>query len=150
MENGKKLLLAILAVMSLAACGNNGSDSAGTTAIVTTTNGTCSAGYVYSSMYGCLAQSTCSAGYGLYNGQCVIATSTTTLSCPSGYVQSGSTCVVGTTYTTSSCQGSCTVGYTATVWGCLPQGNCGGCFGSANGYCLGGAATGYIWYRAPY
>lgn len=110
---------------------------------------TCSSGYVYSATYGCLPQSTCSAGYALYSNQCIYVGSST-LSCPTGYVMSGTQCVLSTSTTTSSCQGSCTAGYTQTVYGCLPQGTCGSCFGYTSHYCLGGAATGYMWYMTPY
>lgn len=149
MKNAMKVLMTGLFALSLAACGNN--DSTGTT--VTTglgTTGSCAAGYVYSTMYGCLPQSTCSAGYGLYNGQCVYLSSATTMTCPAGYIQSGATCVIATTTSTNSCQGACMAGYVSTVWGCLPQGSCGACFGYANRYCLGGAPTGYLWYLSPY
>ena len=123
--------------------------------------GTCSSGYLYSSTYGCLPQSNCQTGYALYNNSCVYVgyTTTSTTSCTSGYVYTtqygcqlqGSTacstgyvstssygCVLGTTTTTTSTQyqGTCSVGYVQTAYGCLPQGNCMTGYGYTSGWCV--------------
>lgn len=72
----------------------------------------CVAGQVYSPQYGCLAQSNCPAGEGLYNNQCVLLTATSN----------------GTTV--------CSAGLVSTQYGCLPQGNCPAGLGSYNGQCV--------------
>jgi hypothetical protein len=65
-----KLLLPItmlMAVFLLTACGKD-DDSVATAAATT-----CQAGYGYNSSYGCLPQSYCPVGQGLYQNQCVVA-----------------------------------------------------------------------------
>lgn len=118
----KLLLLGIFAVMALffSACGNK--DSGGGTGAVApvTVAGQCTAGYVYSSSYGCLPQSGCPIGYGMYNNQCIPATT----------INGGA----------ASCQGTCQAGYTQTAYGCFPQGGCMSCYGynQTNGWCYPG------------
>ena len=76
---GSSYLVAILFVIFgsvLLGCGQNGS----TTAAQTYASSSCSSGYVFSSSYGCLLQSTCGSGYGLYNGSCVLVGATTATS----------------------------------------------------------------------
>ena len=132
-----RLLLIALALLALlgTGCGRTGSEG-GTTATTTYTNGlttstgSCTTGYVYSSQYGCLLQSSCPTGYGLYGSQCVTLTAQST---------------------SNSCQGTCPAGYAQTSYGCLPQAYCQSCFGYANGYCIG--ATNYApgsYYWAGY
>ena len=79
----------------------------------TTTSTTCSSGYIYSSTYGeCLEQTTsCEGSYALYNGSCVLYSTTTTTA-------------TTTSTTHSPYQGSCTYGYVQTADGCLTQGVC--------------------------
>lgn len=122
---------------AMAGCGSSGSNSS------TNNAGTCSAsGYVYSASYGCIPQSNCGSGYGLYNGQCVLLSSTTaSSSCSSGYYWNGYQCVVnstsstyGTSSTTNACQSSCSSGYVYTARGCLPRtSQCPSCAGT-DGY----------------
>lgn len=100
-------LLGALAVALLAGCGS--SNSGTTTAVVTTSATSCSTGYIYSSTYGCLPQSSCPSGYGLYNNQCVLVTTGTT--CDAGYVFSS-------------------------TYGCLPQSGCGTGYALYNGQCI--------------
>jgi hypothetical protein len=140
--------------------GTTGTSSALTTlpaAANTTTANTCSTGYVYSTTYGCLLQSNCATGYGMYNGSCVLLTGTNAGSgacpagsvysaqygclvqgnCPIGYGLDGTSCVSlsGTTGATT-CQGSCNAGYVQTAYGCLQQYNCGNCYGYIEGGCI--------------
>ena len=75
-------LLMMTVLLALTGCGqaSSAASSAGTT------SSSCSSGYVYSSTYGCLLQSTCGSGYGLYNGSCIyVGTTTTSGSCVSIY-----------------------------------------------------------------
>ena len=70
----KKTLMMVIpgfaVLMLFAACGSNsGSSDPGVAAV-----GTCSAGYVYSTSYGCIVQGSCPAGSGMYNNTCVPAT----------------------------------------------------------------------------
>lgn len=144
-----RIFFLVLVGLGLLGAGCAKSGSSGSSSDSTST--TCATGYVYSSTYGCLAQSTCPTGYGLYNNQCVyLTTTTTTLTCPTGYIQSGTTCVVNTATTYSACQGSCPVGYTQTAYGCFPQGNCMSCYGAYGQYCMGGSQVGYTWYWKYY
>lgn len=147
----KRIFLMILMMGPLSmtvACnsGSSGSSSSGT--VTTTAATTCASGYVYSSTYGCLLQSTCPTGYGLYNNQCVVATSTAYSTCATGYTLYNGTCVYsGTTTTTTTCGGSCAAGMVQTVYGCMAQAsNCQACYARYGSYCLGGPNTGYTWY----
>jgi hypothetical protein len=85
----KKLLLIPAALclitisLVLTGCGQS---TGSTTAATSAASSSCSSGYVYSSTYGCLLQSSCASGYGLYNGTCVYTgTTTTSGSCVSIY-----------------------------------------------------------------
>jgi len=131
------LVLGLAGLIALSGCGNSSTNSAASTSCSTgytystvyssciytgtATSTTCSSGYVYSYVYGsCLQQTTsCEGNYALYNGSCVLYTSTTTTS----------------TTTTSTYQGSCSSGYIQTADGCLQQGVCttGYGFGYYNG-----------------
>jgi len=83
----KKLIYSLMVSMSfvvgLSAC-NNGSGSSGSgggTAVTAQAVGNCAAGSVYTSQYGCLPQSSCPAGQGLYvsgaTSICVVGTTNT-------------------------------------------------------------------------
>lgn len=73
------------ALLVLTGCGQAGS-TATTTSSAGTTSTSCSSGYVYSSYYGCLLQSSCASGYGLYNGSCVLLTGYSTTTSSTGCV----------------------------------------------------------------
>ena len=96
-------------VFGFVACGNSGGGGSSTTTTVTTAS-TCSAGYVYNSTYGCLPQSTCPAGYGMYNNSCVAGTATSS-TCASGYVYSAQ-------------------------YGCLAQSSCASGYAMYNNQCI--------------
>ena len=135
-------LIGLLALSVLSSCGNSGTATSGT---ATTLTATCSTGYVYSATYGCLAQSTCSSGYGLYNNQCVyLGTTATTTTCPTGYTLYSNQCIASSTSTVNSCG---VAGYTPTPYGCLPQYYCAVGFGYLNGYCLNASGQ---YYRLGY
>jgi hypothetical protein len=106
----KKMIFTLLAslgiVLGFAACGSGGGGGSSTV----TTAGTCSAGYVYTATYGCLPQSTCPAGYGMYNNTCVVGT-TSTGTCSAGYVYSAQ-------------------------YGCLPQSSCSAGYAMYNNQCI--------------
>lgn len=112
----KVLALVAIAVL-VSGCGKD--DDASTTLATAVASGTCAAGYVYNSTYGCLPQGSCPSGYGIYNNQCLVGTVTTTT-------------------TTNSCQATCSSGYVRTAYGCLPQGGCASCYGYSNGWCFQG------------
>jgi hypothetical protein len=96
--------------LAISACAGSSGSTTTTSAV-----GSCSVGYVYSSTYGCLTQSTCPTGYGLYNNQCVVATSTATSSISSA-------CGVGYVYSTRYGQ-------------CFQQAGCPTGYGNYGGYC---------------
>lgn len=65
----KSIVLA--SVLGLVACAkDSGGGGSNQVAVVPQAN-SCVAGQVYSSQYGCLAQSGCPLSYGNYNGQCI-------------------------------------------------------------------------------
>lgn len=98
-------VFALGAVLILSGCGSNSGNS------TAAAGATCEAGYVYSSTYGCLLQSTCASGYGLYNNQCVALTTTTAATCAAGYVYSS-------------------------TYGCLAQSSCSSGYGLYNNTCV--------------
>ena len=111
----------------ISACGNN---SGGGSATPVTAAGTCPVSYVYS-QYGCLPQGQCQAGFGSYNGQCVVATSAYGSTLPYG---STSTIPYGqSTYGAGMCQ----QGYVySTRYGqCFLQSGCPMGYGNYNNYC---------------
>lgn len=106
MKNWVYLLLGVATALLLTACGkSSGGSSSNRSANV----GVCQAGYV-NSQYGCLQQSGCPSGYGLYNGQCVVATNQHN-NCQAGYVYSSQ-------------------------YGCLQQGNCQQGYGLYGNQCV--------------
>jgi hypothetical protein len=64
----------------LTGCGQSPTTATAAAAAVVTPTSICSSGYVYSSTYGCLLQSNCPTGYGLYSGACVGLSSAATSS----------------------------------------------------------------------
>jgi hypothetical protein len=150
------LSCAFMAIFFAGGCGSNNSNSISPVTSLTS----CQTGYVYSSSFGCLPQATCPAGYGLYNGNCVVATSSQAMNCSTGNVYSATygclvqsscpagsglyngTCVPASSATTSiACQGSCPAGYVSTSYGCLQQSSCQSCFGHMSPYCVPGAGA---------
>jgi len=128
-------------------------------------NSGCGIGQVYT-QYGCLPQGNCQPGSGSYNGQCIPGTTSgyPNTGYPnnggSGYCQNGQVyyngqcaayCPPGTVNYNGvcqtqqqggggggfyGCQGSCPMGYTQTMYGCLPQYTCPSCYGYMYGYCV--------------
>jgi hypothetical protein len=107
-----KKLFKILGLLSIAfafpSCGN-------------VNNQSCQNGYSYSTYYGgCLAQSSCPSGQGLYNNQCV--------SLVSGAQTTGQvSCAAGSLYSAQ--------------YGCLPQANCPAGQGLYNNQCVAASGT---------
>lgn len=147
--------LGALAALVLAIFAMGCSKGSSNTAI--TSASTCSAGYVYNSSYGCLTQSTCPAGYGMYNGTCVQATTTagtcsagyvysstygclTQSSCPTGYGMYNNTCVPATTTGATSCP----AGYTYYGNSCVYTGGTTTGIGTTNS-CQGSCQPGYVY-----
>ena len=157
-QNILSIAVSIAALFALSGCGNGQNTTSSNAA---STTGSCYSGYIYSSTYGtCLQQtSACYGSYALYNGSCILVTSTTnSTTCSSGYVYSSTyaTCLqqtsscygsyaiynnscvyVGTTTstTTTTYQGSCQSGYIQTYYGCFQQGVCIAGYGYYNGLC---------------
>jgi hypothetical protein len=141
----KKFVCAGFAILALGACSPSNQDTS--TGTVRTYTGypqigntqSCNAGSVLHPTYGCIQQSGCPVGSGLYGNQCVaVGNSFNSGQCPAGYVYSVSGCVVSPA--ASACQGMCTAGQVQTAYGCLPQNTmkCGNsCYGFYNGYCIG-------------
>lgn len=151
------ILSVLCSVLCLVACGNNSSsDNAGIPAAPAP--GTCATGSVYSPTYGCLTQSNCQAGFGLYNNQCVSLTQTTIngtcaaglvysttygclaqANCSVGYGNYNGQCVVangGPGASPVTCQSACNPGFVSTQFGCLPQNTCQSCYGFYNNTCI--------------
>lgn len=114
------------AVFLLTACGKDDEKT-----VATAASTTCQAGYGYNASYGCLPQSYCPAGQGLYQNTCVAATPTNG-NCPSGYAWNGSSCMVSGSTTGDRCSAhypgtyESTPGWCSCLPGLRPQGN--GCY----------------------
>ena len=129
----KKMLMMVIpgfaVLMLFAACGSNNGSSGSTVAAV----GTCSAGYVYSTTYGCITQGSCPANSGMYNNTCVPATS--------------SQCGIGGT-TTSTYPYTTGTAYPYSGYNNgLNNTGCSGTTGYSNGY--GYQNPGYVQYPNP-
>ena len=116
-------IFAVFAMIGLGACGSNSGSSNPTAALA------CPVGSNQSASYGCLPQSTCPAGQGLYNGGCIGLTTQA----------ASSTCT--------------TAGYFQTAYGCQPQGTCPAGSATYNGGCVpvtttaGTCPAGYTMYN---
>ena len=112
-------ILALISVATIVSCGSNGGGGNNNATQTAVTPGSCVAGQVYNTTYGCLPQNNCPAGYGSYNNTCVQGT-------VGGYGGNG--------------YGNCPAGqiYSPTYSTCLPVNNCSqgyGWYGSSCVYC---------------
>lgn len=136
-----KFTFALAALTSLLmACGKNdggGSTPAAAPAAVVCQN---QPGTIYSQVYNsCIQQSTCAAGCGLYNNQCVNATNGTACLNNAG-LNNNTAWLNNNVNGTNSCQANCNPGQVLTningTQQCLPvTAACGSCQGSFNGTC---------------
>ena len=171
MKNCLLILAALLLPFNIG-CGQSFSSTDSTSAATgTTATAICASGYVYTTTYGCLPQSTCADGYAMYNNTCVSTTTTTTtagttstttcssgyvystnygcipqLTCSSGYGWYNNSCILltGTIITTvNHCQDYCPSGQIATDYGCMPAVQvCPPCSGlGPDGYCYWSSYT---------
>lgn len=96
MKNWIYLVLGTATALFMVACGGGGGSGSRNTLV--NGAGSCQAGYVWTSQYNCLPQSSCPPGYGMYQNSCI-----------QGSVNN-QTCTQA--------------GYYPTQYGCLPQGGC--------------------------
>ncbi len=109
--------LVIAGVLILSACAKDSGGGGATPAVaVVPQSNNCAVGQVYT-QYGCLAQSSCPVNFGMYNNQCIPAT-------------------------TANTNGSCAVGQVYTQYGCLAQSTCPVNFGMYNNQCVQAYANG--------
>lgn len=107
MKNWIYLMLGAATALFIAACGKDGGSSNKNNVVGAQA---CQAGYVYTTQYGCLPQSTCPPGYGMYQNQC---------------------------YQGTINNGSCQAGYIySSQYGCLQQAHCQPGSGLYNGQCV--------------